>query len=66
MEVHTGNIDIATSADHSYVDVTDELNRFIARTKVRTGIANIFCPHTTAAVVVQEGDKAMHEDTIEA
>jgi len=66
MKVYWKTISVETSRDHEYVDVTSELEQFVQESSVQHGLLNVFCPHTTAAVVVQEDDFSMHQDTEDA
>lgn len=65
MKIKTGTVSVRTSHDHQYVNVTEELVAFIQESGIQTGMLNVFCPHTTSAMVINEVDTDMHEDTIE-
>jgi secondary thiamine-phosphate synthase enzyme len=45
---------VRTDARVALVDVTERVNRAVAATGVKTGLCNLFVPHTTAAIVVSE------------
>jgi secondary thiamine-phosphate synthase enzyme len=47
-------IEVTTRAREELVDVTAEVSRVIAESGVRSGMAFVFCPHTTAAVTINE------------
>jgi secondary thiamine-phosphate synthase enzyme len=47
-------IEVTTRVREEFVDVTAEVARAIAATGVRSGMAFVFCPHTTAAVTINE------------
>lgn len=47
-------LDIKTTRRSEMVDITALVRAAIRRSKVDAGIACVFCPHTTAAVTVQE------------
>jgi secondary thiamine-phosphate synthase enzyme len=47
-------IDVKTTTRAEMVDITALVRAAIRRSKVDGGIACIYCPHTTAAVTVQE------------
>ena len=66
MKVETKSISVRTSHDHEYIDVTEMLGEFVRKAGVKTGILSVFCPHTTAAVVIQESDSTIHKDTEDA
>lgn len=47
---------VQTKARNVMVDVTADVQRAVERAGVRSGLACIFTPHTTAAVTVNEHD----------
>lgn len=47
-------INIRTSKRIELVDITDEIQRIVTKTKVNDGICFIFCPHTTAGLTINE------------
>jgi secondary thiamine-phosphate synthase enzyme len=48
------DLKIRTDARVALVDVTERVNRTVAASGVKTGLCNLFVPHTTAGVVVSE------------
>lgn len=63
MLIKTKTLDVRTEKVHDYVDITKKVKKTIKDAEIKTGIANIFCKHTTSAVVIQEKDKDVHKDT---
>jgi secondary thiamine-phosphate synthase enzyme len=47
-------IDVKTTTRAEMVDITQLVRAAVRRSKVDSGIACVFCPHTTAAVTMQE------------
>ena len=47
-------INIKTSKRIELVDITDEIQRIVTKSKVKDGICFIFCPHTTAGLTINE------------
>jgi secondary thiamine-phosphate synthase enzyme len=45
---------VKTTARAALVDITEQVNAAVAAAEVPQGLANIFVPHTTAAVIVSE------------
>lgn len=45
---------VETSARNQLIDVTQRVQKLVSAIGVRDGIACVFVPHTTAAVVIQE------------
>lgn len=50
----TYNIKVQTGARRQMVEITDDVQRIVNESGVADGIATIFCPHTTAAVTINE------------
>lgn len=49
-------IELATSARSQMVDITGQVSRALEQAGVRgDGVAHLFCPHTTAGLLVNEG-----------
>jgi len=48
-------LDIKTSAARELVDITSSLRKSITDSKVREGLAVVYCPHTTGAITINEG-----------
>ncbi len=56
-------ISVQTRSKVDLVDVTSEVERAVAETGVAEGMGFIFCPHTTAAIVLNENwDPAVEQD----
>jgi secondary thiamine-phosphate synthase enzyme len=47
-------IDVKTTTRSEMIDITALIRGAVKRSGVASGIACIFCPHTTAAVAIQE------------
>lgn len=60
-------IDIQTQASDEFVDVTAKVRNLVQQSGVSSGVAVIFCPHTTAALMIQENtDPDLKEDIVAA
>jgi len=47
-------ISLQTPRREAWIDVTGEIERVVGESGVREGMCLVFCPHTTAAVTVNE------------
>lgn len=43
-----------TTAREELIDVTSRVDELVARTGIAEGVAVVFCPHTTAAITINE------------
>jgi secondary thiamine-phosphate synthase enzyme len=49
-------IKVKTSQRNQLVDITSDITSIVKKAKTREGMLFIFCPHTTAAVTVNENN----------
>lgn len=45
---------IHTASRIAFVDITEQVNDAVSKSKTGAGLCNLFVPHTTAAVIVSE------------
>jgi secondary thiamine-phosphate synthase enzyme len=58
-------ISLSTTRRNQFIDITDSVNKEISRQKVNKGFCFLFCPHTTAALTINEGaDPVVKTDII--
>lgn len=58
---------INTRQHSQMVDITAEVQRVVAESRTRDGVAHIFCPHTTAGLTINEhADPSVAADILEA
>lgn len=56
-------INIKTSRRIDLIDITAEIQRVVAKSKIKNGICFIFCPHTTAGLTINENaDPSVRRD----
>lgn len=47
-------IDISTSKKSEMINITSKVSDFVRESGVQSGICTVFCPHTTAAITINE------------
>ena len=47
-------IEVRTRQRNQFVEITDQVRRAVARSGVRQGLCVVYCPHTTAAITINE------------
>jgi secondary thiamine-phosphate synthase enzyme len=58
-------INIKTAKKTELIDITEEAQNIITKSKAREGICFIFCPHTTAGLTINEdADPSVQRDII--
>ncbi len=48
-------INVKSRARTEFIDITEKIQEVLKETGINSGVCNIFVPHTTAAVTVNEG-----------
>lgn len=58
-------INIKTSRRTDLIDLTDEIQKIVTKSKAKSGICFVFCPHTTAGLTINENaDPSVKRDII--
>ena len=56
-------ISVSTKKREQMIDITAEIQKIITRSKAKQGVVYVYCPHTTAAVTVNENyDASVQHD----
>jgi secondary thiamine-phosphate synthase enzyme len=50
----TKEIFVKTQFKEQLIDITSKVEDFLKEAKVKDGICNIYCPHTTAGLIINE------------
>src|SRR5947207_758931 len=53
---------VETAQATEFVDLTDEVERAVAESGVRNGTVTVYSAHTTAGIVINEGEPLLLED----
>jgi secondary thiamine-phosphate synthase enzyme len=56
------NHDLVTERASQLIDMTDDVLEVVARSEVRNGMALVYSPHTTCAVVINELENGFADD----
>jgi secondary thiamine-phosphate synthase enzyme len=62
MRTRFENHDLATEHRSQMIDVTDDVLGVVERSEVQNGMALVYSPHTTCAVLIQEGEDGFAAD----
>ncbi len=55
-------ISLQTRALVEFIDITGEAEKFVREVDVAEGILHIYAMHTTAAIIINEGERGLIED----
>ncbi|ADI31478.1 secondary thiamine-phosphate synthase enzyme YjbQ [Staphylothermus hellenicus] len=64
MKVYTREIVLSTNKKFQLVDITYEVEKIVEDSGVKNGIALVFAPHATAAIIANEHESGLMEDII--
>lgn len=60
-------IKIKTNSRIELIDITEKIQAEVAKSKIKTGVCFVFCPHTTAGLTINESaDPAVRRDIVNA
>lgn len=60
-----GEIALSTTKRNEFVDITGKVVEFVQKSGVEKGICYVYCPHTTAAITINENaDPDVKKDII--
>jgi secondary thiamine-phosphate synthase enzyme len=62
MKIRFENHDLVTERCGQFIDLTDEVLQVVERSEVRHGMAVVYSPHTTCAVVINERESGFIDD----
>lgn len=66
MTVYTGRIGLKTKSDGGMTDVSGDVQAVVAASRIRDGIAVVFCPGSTGALSTVEYEPGLLKDIPEA
>lgn len=62
MNSHSHTINVRTSHQIEACGITDQIENVVARSNIQEGFVLICCPHTTAAIIVNENESRLVRD----
>jgi len=58
-------IEVKTTKRNEFVDITSKVEKIVKDSKIKDGLCVVFCPHTTAALTINENaDPSVQKDII--
>ncbi|MCD6470287.1 YjbQ family protein [Candidatus Bathyarchaeota archaeon] len=64
MKFHSSSFSIQSRRKMEVIDVTSRVSEIVERSGVKNGLANVWIPHTTAAIAVNEHDMDLWDDIL--
>jgi secondary thiamine-phosphate synthase enzyme len=56
------NISFATKGEIEFVDLTDEVQKAVAKSRISNGVVHVFAPHATGVLILTENEYGLLED----
>jgi len=65
MKFHRRDLRVSTRKRIEILDITGEVQRIVEESGIKNGLVNIWVPHATAAIAVNEHDTDLWEDIVD-
>ncbi|KKP37953.1 hypothetical protein A2483_04030 [Candidatus Peregrinibacteria bacterium RIFOXYC2_FULL_33_13] len=62
MEIIHHILKFSSKTKLEFIDITDDVQRFIERSKIKNGLVNVFTMHTTTSIKINEREEGFHQD----
>jgi len=62
LRVFSSSFSFKTRGEVGFVDITEEVERIVSESGIIEGIALVFAPHATGAIILNENDPSLLED----
>jgi len=62
MKVYQDEFEISSSRRTEAIDITRKVEEIVEKSKVKNGLCQIFLPHATAGIVLEEGESGLIKD----
>lgn len=62
MRIYQKELKFKTKNYYDTIDITDEIEKEVKKSKINNGLISLFLKHNTAALLIQENDETIFED----
>ncbi len=62
MKIHRQKINLESTAQIEFINITDEVEKVVEKSGVREGQVLIYSPHTTASIIVNHNESMLIQD----
>ncbi len=62
MKVFQEEFEVKSSRKREVIDITEEIERIVEKSKIKNGLCLIFLPHATSAIIFEENEAGLIED----
>jgi len=61
-KIFNTNISLATKGEIEFIDLTDQVQAAVEKSRIRNGIVHVFAPHATGVIILTENEQGLLED----
>jgi secondary thiamine-phosphate synthase enzyme len=61
-KVFNMNISFATKGEIEFIDLTEQIQDVVAKSRIKNGIVHVFAPHATGVIILTENEQGLLED----
>lgn len=61
-KVFNTNISFDTKGEIEFIDLTDQIQAAVAKSRIRNGVVHVFAPHATGVLILTENEYGLLED----
>jgi secondary thiamine-phosphate synthase enzyme len=61
-KVFNMNISFATKGEIEFIDLTDQIQATVAKSRIKNGMVHVFAPHATGVIILTENEQGLLED----
>lgn len=62
MKIYKQKIEVSSKTQIEFIDITDKIEEVISKSGIREGQVLVYCPHTTASIVVNHNEPMLIQD----
>lgn len=62
VKIFNMNIDFGTKGEIEFIDLTEQIQAAVARSRIKNGIVHVFAPHATGMIILTENEQGLLED----
>ena len=62
MNIYNETLTLSTKGEIEFIDLTEKVEKIVAKYGVKNGLAHVFAPHSTGIIVLTEQESGLLED----
>ncbi len=62
MKFFSSSFNFKTDGEVQFIDITDQIQEVVEKSKIHQGMVFVFSPHATGAIILNENDQSLLDD----